>query len=187
MRKNKKFHRRARHGAGFTLIELLVTIVIIGILATISVSTFNGYFEKARDAARIQQFKQTVDLLKQYVVINNKLPVISSAASWRVVNKIRNDKIITFEEEFGHTLKEDYFDSGIDGIRFYNYGAGSDSCPASKGRFFVFISELEQIKNGDKTREELGMGEYTFSCPGRNWTTHLGFGIFENGDFGPQS
>ncbi len=32
----------------FTLIELLVAIVIIGILATISVNTFQGYFEKAR-------------------------------------------------------------------------------------------------------------------------------------------
>ena len=37
---------------GFTLIELLVVIVIIGILATISVATFGGYFKKARDAER---------------------------------------------------------------------------------------------------------------------------------------
>lgn len=35
---------------GFTLIELLVVIVIIGILATISVATFSGYFERARTA-----------------------------------------------------------------------------------------------------------------------------------------
>ena len=37
---------------GFTLIELLVVIVIIGILATISVATFSGYFKKARDVER---------------------------------------------------------------------------------------------------------------------------------------
>lgn len=37
---------------GFTLIELLVVIVIIGILATISVATFSGYFAKARDTER---------------------------------------------------------------------------------------------------------------------------------------
>jgi len=35
---------------GFTLIELLVVIVIIGILATISVATFSGYFDRARTA-----------------------------------------------------------------------------------------------------------------------------------------
>lgn len=33
---------------GFTLIELLITIVIIGVLSTISVATFNNYQEKAR-------------------------------------------------------------------------------------------------------------------------------------------
>ena len=38
---------------GFTLIELLVVIVIIGILATISVATFSGYFAKARDTERV--------------------------------------------------------------------------------------------------------------------------------------
>lgn len=43
--KNKQNSQR-----GFTLIELLVVIVIIGILATISVATFSGYFDKARAA-----------------------------------------------------------------------------------------------------------------------------------------
>ena len=36
--------------SGFTLIELLVAIVIIGILATISTATFNGYIDKAKVA-----------------------------------------------------------------------------------------------------------------------------------------
>jgi prepilin-type N-terminal cleavage/methylation domain-containing protein len=51
-----KLNRKA-----FTLIELLVVIVIIGILATISVSTFKGFFEKARLAksqASAEQIKR---------------------------------------------------------------------------------------------------------------------------------
>ena len=47
---------------GFTLIELLVVIVIIGILATISVSTFGGYFEKARLAKAQQSYSQIKSL-----------------------------------------------------------------------------------------------------------------------------
>ncbi len=49
---------------GFTLIELLVVIVIIGILATISVATFSGYFAKARDSERQAAVRNTATLLK---------------------------------------------------------------------------------------------------------------------------
>jgi len=41
---------------GFTLVELLVAIVIIGILSSISVSTFTGYREQAR-LAKAQSFE----------------------------------------------------------------------------------------------------------------------------------
>ncbi len=44
--------------SAFTLIELLVVIVIIGILATIAVSTFSGYFEKARLAKAKTNYSQ---------------------------------------------------------------------------------------------------------------------------------
>jgi len=49
---------------GFTLIELLVVIVIIGILATISVATFSGYFAKARDAERQSTVRNAATVLK---------------------------------------------------------------------------------------------------------------------------
>ncbi len=49
---------------GFTLIELLVVIVIIGILATISVATFSGYFAKARDSERQAAVRNMATLLK---------------------------------------------------------------------------------------------------------------------------
>ncbi len=49
---------------GFTLIELLVVIVIIGILATISVATFSGYFKKARDSERQAAVRNIATLLK---------------------------------------------------------------------------------------------------------------------------
>ncbi len=41
--------------SAFTLIELLVVIVVIGLLSTISIASFNGYMEKAR-LAKAQHF-----------------------------------------------------------------------------------------------------------------------------------
>ncbi len=181
----------------FTLIELLVVIVIIGILATIAVSTFSGYFAKARDAKRITQFKQTVDLLKQYVSVNEKLPHISHNGSpaacggWMVNNKSHHGSIIELEKKYGLKLKENYWDGNCRGFRIYIYRAGSSNCPLSKGRFLVFVSDLEQMVSGDETLDSLGLEEYKFSCSGgHNWNSSqpraLVFGIFENGDTGPQ-
>ena len=47
----------------FTLIELLVVIVIIGILATISVATFNGYQQRAREAVVQSDLKPLIDAI----------------------------------------------------------------------------------------------------------------------------
>lgn len=47
----------------FTLIELLVVIVIVGVLATVTTSTFNGSLEKGRDAGRTSFVRQFSDIL----------------------------------------------------------------------------------------------------------------------------
>lgn len=58
----------------FTLIELLVSMVIIGVLATISIATFSGYFEKARMAKAIASAKQIENLfLTQNASSENEL------------------------------------------------------------------------------------------------------------------
>ena len=41
----------------FTLIELLVVVAIIGILAAVGVTTFNGFQEKARKSVAKSNFK----------------------------------------------------------------------------------------------------------------------------------
>ena len=55
---------RNKQQKGFTLIELLVVIVILGILSTISVGTFRGYFAKARDAERLSTVMAISKMIK---------------------------------------------------------------------------------------------------------------------------
>lgn len=50
--------------SGFTLIELLITIVIIGILATVSVATYDGFQKRANDAKR-ELFVRNASMLLQ--------------------------------------------------------------------------------------------------------------------------
>ena len=53
---------------GFTIVELLIVIVIIGILAAISIVTYNGITEKAQAARRDSDMSQ---LLKAITIARN--------------------------------------------------------------------------------------------------------------------
>ena len=46
---------------GFTIVELLIVIVIIGILAAISIVTYNGVTQKARDDQRVSDARNIVN------------------------------------------------------------------------------------------------------------------------------
>jgi len=64
--KTKNFAKK-----GFTLIELLVVIVIIGILATIGVATFQGYFAQARDSERQAAVRNAATVLKTAIAVGD--------------------------------------------------------------------------------------------------------------------
>jgi prepilin-type N-terminal cleavage/methylation domain-containing protein len=68
-RQNKTVHRLLStvYHKGFTLIELLIVISIIGILASLTLASYNGAQQKARDGVRKQdlaQVKRALELAK---------------------------------------------------------------------------------------------------------------------------
>lgn len=65
---------------GFTLIELLVVISIIGILASLALSSYSGAQKQTRDTQRKSDLNQYRNALENYASANNGLypPNISS-------------------------------------------------------------------------------------------------------------
>lgn len=59
---------------GFTIVELLVVIVVIGILAAISVVSYSGIAQKARETALISDLTNAKTTLQMYQVENGSYP-----------------------------------------------------------------------------------------------------------------
>ena len=57
---------------GFTIVELLIVIVIIGILAAISIVTYNGVTQKARESAVKQEAAQTERQIMSFASLNGE-------------------------------------------------------------------------------------------------------------------
>ncbi|MDB5186874.1 MAG: hypothetical protein JWM07_346 [Candidatus Saccharibacteria bacterium] len=62
--------------SGFTIVELLIVIVVIGILAAITITAYNGVQTKARDSARISKIKSIAKAIELYNTDNGRYPAI---------------------------------------------------------------------------------------------------------------
>lgn len=67
---------RKRHGAlpGFTIVELIIVIVIIAILAAITIASYNGMQQRARNAQIISGVRAYQKALIEYATVNGSYP-----------------------------------------------------------------------------------------------------------------
>lgn len=63
--------------SGFTIVELLIVIVVIGILAAITIVSFNGVQSRARDAERTSDMKSLHKALEMFYIANGYYPAVS--------------------------------------------------------------------------------------------------------------
>lgn len=68
---------------GFTLIELLVVVAIIGVLATVILSSLRGIRDKARDAKYLSRVTAISKAMELYYIDHNTYP---GDSSWYVFN-----------------------------------------------------------------------------------------------------
>src|SRR3569832_320111 len=73
---------------GFTIVELLIVIVVIGILAALVVTTYNGIQQKARDTERKTDVNALHGQIEAYQAQNGKYPTLGNVndSTWRSTN-----------------------------------------------------------------------------------------------------
>ena len=63
---------------GFTIVELLIVIVVLGILAAIVITTFNGIQTRGRDTERQTDIKALHGQLEAYYAQNGEYPTLAN-------------------------------------------------------------------------------------------------------------
>jgi prepilin-type N-terminal cleavage/methylation domain-containing protein len=63
-----------KQNKGFTIVELLIVIVVIGILAGLVITTYNGIQQKARNTERTTDLKTFQSQLEAYYANNGSYP-----------------------------------------------------------------------------------------------------------------
>jgi prepilin-type N-terminal cleavage/methylation domain-containing protein len=74
--------------SGFTIVELLIVIVVIGILAALVITTYNGIQQKARDTERKTDINAIHGQVEAYSAQNGKYPTLANVndATFRSTN-----------------------------------------------------------------------------------------------------
>jgi prepilin-type N-terminal cleavage/methylation domain-containing protein len=60
---------------GFTIVELLIVIVVIGILAAITIVSYSGIQQRAKNISRISAARQALGAVNAYIAANGSYPL----------------------------------------------------------------------------------------------------------------
>lgn len=67
---------------GFTLVELLATIVILGLLTTVTITTVTSYYEKSKTKSEEAFRKQLTKTIESYITLNGSSKTYASDGTY---------------------------------------------------------------------------------------------------------
>ena len=166
---------RLLYKKGFTLIELLVVVSIIGVLASIIISSINEARLKAKQAKFTQTLTSLQTALELYYLDNGQYPISTDAGTWDhagfdddsdgiyFMDILHDGGYLSITEDPGLFPAVDgvEWNAGEAGLRYFKYdnAAWGYTCDQSSNYYVLQI-------NFEGNNPNTGSG---FSCVGRDW------------------
>lgn len=167
---------------GFTIVELATVILIIGILAALTISGYNGVQTRARDSTRVSDMKSIGKALEIYKSRNGAYPVRAAGATdWAYSRTFPGNYIedLAGSGKMLSSLPNDPINEGVHYYAYYVYAAGMYGCDSNLGRYYILaIPRMESVPAGSQHPDSPG-----FKCPTRDWHDDWGGAAWVQGGF----
>lgn len=165
--------RQKPNQAGFTIVELLIVIVVIAILASISIVSYNGIQQRARDSQRKSDISTITKAIELYYIDNGKFPpssgstVISNSwsttadASWSTLKALLVPKYISSLPSDPTNTQGAAVFTGTSNYSYAYYTNKSTYCGSQMDQMYIIVYKLESgsqtnTLNGDCPTNSLG-------------------------------
>ena len=140
---------------GFTLVELLIVVIVIGILASIAIVSYNGTQKRARDSKRLNDISEITKALEVYYSVNHKYPTGGGASiinnTWSASGDSSWD---AFEAALGPYMDNNVPSDPINtpppadplvavGYDYAYYSTSSSWCGAAGNQYYILVYRLE--------------------------------------------
>lgn len=164
--------------SGFTLVEMLIVIVVIGILAAITATTYLGVQDRARAVRQQDDIKRVHDMLELYNTQHHSYPKTTDnpQANWKAIDVRTDDNcyngssqpdwVPDLDEELPQSDPE--YGQGVDGIKgCYLY--------ASNGQEYVLSAwNMVSTPQSSILYRRLGFREFQTSTSTQFYTCNSG-------------
>ena len=148
---------------GFTIVELLIVIIVVAILAAITLVTYNGIQQRARDSQRLQDVKSIAKIMELFYTENGYYPnattytpgsttlnaawASTADASWANLETVLKPYAAKLPRDPISTPNGDTRSTGI-----YNYQIfvnQSTYCNVAPGQVYIINYRLESSAQAD--------------------------------------